>query len=346
MLAPLRRAVRALAYTAAFTAICTIRAAAQSSPPSDFHTWEDSILSSSWSARAFALFRLSQFPKSISATGRDRLVQLLGRELDGTIAPPAPNVDQGEEGYAEYIGTLTDLVSLFNDPRAIPYFARLGVAHSNGARFQVAAAGDAGIDDLVTTWNAAPSIRAGIATTLGLIIGYADSTGRPITSSHRATVRQYLLLAATDSAPWVRAAFVDGAEASGDPSYLPVLQYLAAHDTAAIDGDRYVAREASTAATHLTVRLSSKTAAALIQALSEQVMALCSAGWASPSGVCESFEAKVRAAQAALGRSQPDVTIQALHALQDEADAQRDKHLTETGYALVSGNITSLLGRL
>src|SRR5690348_5774265 len=47
--------------------------------------WEDSLLAQSWRVRADALFELTQQPQAISRTGRDHLIELLGRELDQTI---------------------------------------------------------------------------------------------------------------------------------------------------------------------------------------------------------------------------------------------------------------------
>jgi hypothetical protein len=320
----------------------TETAHAQTSPDS----WEDSLLSVRWDIRAFALFRVSAYPAAISSAGRDRLVQLLGREIDGTIAPPTADMIDDEEGYPEYLANLTDLVARFNDPRATPYFIRVGIAYSAGARFQVAAAGDPAVDGLVQTWASAPPIRPGVVTTFGFMIQYADSTGHPLTTAHRATVRQYLLLAAVDSAPWVRAAFVDAAQATGDPTYAPMLQYLALHDSAMIEGDRYVARDAGKTATALLARASSRSVSDLLQALAEQANAACAAGWVTPSEQCQSLTAKIVTAKDAIVHSQPNVAMNALQALQAELNAQRDKHVNEIAFALINGNVSYLIGRL
>lgn len=314
--------------------------------PADFHSWEDSILSPRWDIRDFALFRLSHFPGSISSTGRNRLVELFQREIDGTITPPTDSMLDDEEGYPGYLADLTNLVARFNDPRATPYFVRVGIAYSAGARFQVAAAGDPTVDGLVQTWAAAPPIRPGVVTTFGFMIQYADSTGHPLTAAHRTTVQEYLLLAATDSAPWVRAAFVDAAQATGDPTYAPILQYLAAHDSAMIEGDRYVAHDAGKAAAALLASASARSVSDLLRAVSEQADAACAAGWITPSQECQSLLAKIAAAQDAVARNEPKVAASTLPALQAELDAQRGKHVTEPAYALLSGNVTYLMGRI
>lgn len=251
-----------------------------------------------------------------------------------------------EESYGGYLADLTNLVARFNDPRATPYFVRVGIAYSAGARFQVAAAGDPTVDGLVQTWAAAPPIRPGVVTTFGFMIQYADSTGHPLTAAHRTTVQEYLLLAATDSAPWVRAAFVDAAQATGDPTYAPILQYLAAHDSAMIEGDRYVAHDAGKAAAALLASASARSVSDLLRAVSEQADAACAAGWITPSQECQSLLAKIAAAQDAVARNQPKVAASTLHALQAELDAQRGKHVTEPAYALLSGNVTYLMGRI
>ena len=314
--------------------------------PADFHGWEDSILSPTWSVRSFALFRLSQFPKAISPTGRDRMVQLLQQEADGTIAPPSSSDAQGEEGFGEYLGTLTDLVALFNDPRATPYFARFGVAFSNGARFQVAAAGDAGIDALVETWNRAPAFRPGVVQTAGLALGFADSTGASLTPVHRAQIRALILEAATDPAARVRMAFVDAATATGDPTYVGLLQYLSADDSAALGGGRYVARAATGAAALLSGKAGTTAPAALAGALAEQVDAACTAQWVSPVGACQSLIAKANAAAASIRAGRLDAARGELGAFRAELTAQRGLHVSQLAFAILDGAAARLLVRI
>jgi hypothetical protein len=278
------------------------RATAQTAP--SIRALEDSLTAPAFSARARAVAALAERPRQITATGLTRLIDLLRAELDGT-APKGAAEGEGDEGYSQYVMTLTQLVARFNDPRATPLLARQGIAITGGAAFQVAMAGDAAIAPLVATWHRNLYLRAGVVRTMAHTRYYADSTRAPLSADSRATIDEYLLRAAVAPKEWLRRAFVDAVAIIGDPSYLPLMDDMRANDPAFLDGMRYVAREAGKLVPLLAQRRVAATPASLLEGLQARQQAACRAGWITGRGLCRGLTARLTRAQSALTAGKP-----------------------------------------
>jgi hypothetical protein len=326
------------------TVAAPIRAGAQVGR-ADVPTWEGTLTAPEWPLRARAVRRLSRHASAITATGLTRLIDLLRSELDGTASHIGGENEDGE-AYSEYIMTLTHLVARFNDPRATSLLARQGIALTNSSVFQVAMAGDAGIAPLVATWNENEHLRDGVIVTMGQMRFYADSTQAPLSAASRATIDDYLLRASAEPAPWVRQAFVDAVETIGDPVYLPIVSDMSAHDTATINGKRYVARNAGMIAPVLLQRREATAPLSLFASLQAQESAACRVEWLTGGGICNSLSVKLTAAARGLARGQAAVARNVLDAFLSELTAQRGKAVNEHAYILLAGNAQYLMSRL
>jgi hypothetical protein len=294
----------------------------------DVPTLENTLTAPEWPVRAQAVRRLSRSASEISATGLTRLIDLLRSELDGTASHIGGENEDGE-AYSEYIMTLTHLVARFNDPRATPVLARQGIGLTNSSVFQVAMAGDAGIAPLVATWNANEHLRDAVIVTMGQMRFYADSAREPLSAASRATIDDYLLRASAALTPWVRQAFVDAVEAIGDPVYLPTVGDISAHDTATINGKRYVARNAGMILPVLLQRREATATVSLLASLQAQESSACRMEWIPNAGICNSLGVKLNA-----------------DAFLSELAAERGKAVNEHAYILLAGNAQYLIARL
>jgi hypothetical protein len=86
--------------------------------------------------------------------------------------------------------------------------------------------------------------------------------------------------------------------------------------------------------------------AALGNRLRDLMMRSCRLGWVDNRGICTSLLAKLDAANGSLRAGKVDRARAQLEALAHEAEAQRCKHLSSEGAALLSVNVASLLARL
>lgn len=311
----------------------------------DIGTIESRLGAGDWQSRADAVDALARRAPEITAMGLTQLIDLLGRELDGS-APVGSRTDGDEESYGQYMMTLTALITRFNDPRATPLLARQGIAIVRGSVYQVAMAGDAGIDPLTATWNETPALRPAVIITMGEMRHYADSTGQAISAQTRQTIDAHLLVAATDAEPWVRHAFVDAVASTRDVSYLPIVDDLRVNDPAVIGPVRYVARDADAVASVLRSRRDRLQPNALIGGLAAIQTAACAIDWIARDGTCISLAAKLEAARDAIARGATDAARGAITAFVNELSAQRGKAVSERAYTLLSTDATYLALRL
>lgn len=97
-------------------------------------------------------------------------------------------------------------------------------------------------------------------------------------------------------------------------------------------------REGVHVTTLLPVRSPSEvaTVGAAVQILGADLDRLCGElGWIDNPGVCQSFRAKLSAASSALGRGNSGTVRNQLSAFRSHLEAQRGKHVSENGYALL-----------
>lgn len=313
---------------------------------SDAGNPEDALLSTDFAERAGAVLHLSMSPGEISPAGRARLIELLGRELDGTI--PTDPADLGEEAYAEHMLRLTALVVRLRDGRATAPLARQGIAVSTGARFQLAAAGDAGVALLAAQWDR-EGLRAAIVRTLGLAMEYARLESSPLARESRIAIREYLLRAADAEDPWLRHAFVDAVEHAADPTYLPLIDRIALTDGAVIDGRRYVAEHAERIAPALRAALAEAPTAALMERLGEAIEAFCrvDADTGPRRGVCRAATNRWSAADRHLASGRTAEAREVLLELRTHLDAALDAGaISAAEHALLAGAATQIVERL
>lgn len=304
---------------------------------------EDSILSSRWEERrsAVALARIAI--DSLSQAGRGRFVELLQRELDQTIPVQQEPGCCDEESYGSYLADLIWIVERFNDPRATPLLARQGIAWSMGSRFQVARAGDAAVPMLLGTWDRTPTIRHGVIRTFGIMVGYADSVGSPLSGESRLAARRAILDGFASPEPWLRRASTNAASESNDPSYLPILRYLAQTDTATLQGRRYVSLGAAQAAGTLVADSGSVNQGDRFLRFRESLEVWCGQDPSRPNGVCNSLRAKLDAAEAAIARGNPNAARGQTRALVQEIEAKGAVVFGPICYALLLGGAQSLV---
>jgi HEAT repeat protein len=313
--------------------------------PRDVPTLESLLTDPDWTVRARSVRFLTPRASQISATGLTRLINLLSAELDGTV-PHVGGETEDAEAFGEYMMSLTALVSRFNDPRAVPVLARQGVGITNGSMYRVAMAGDAGVAPLVASWNANAHLRAGVIRTMGNLRFYADSTHAPLSAASRATIKDYLLRAATATEPWVRHAFVDAVSRIGDPAYLPIVSDMSAHDTAAVDGRRYIAASAAALVPALTVRRTSTTSASLLSALQAQQSTACHVNWIPKKVICDALDVELRVVAQELAHNDSRQARNLLTLYVNELTRMRGRDITESAFVMLSGDAQYLISRL
>jgi hypothetical protein len=316
--------------------------------PANWRALEDSILSPDFWARGNALYYLSSIPDSLSQQARTDVIELLRREMNGGYNLPPPEEVAPEE-FGEYWRDLLTVVERLNDPRATPLLTKVGIAFSQSSRFQIAAAGDDALDELLSRWEY-EDLRVGLINTLGLLLEYADSTGQSLSKESRLKIREHLLRAYDAPEPWVRHAFIDAVEAAMDPSYLPLLHDIVQNDPAELDGRRYVARDAEELVPSLEAERNEWSATRLISALQESVEASCDAGWIDNPRVCRSLAVKVEQAARSLQQGRGQSTKGQLRGFLNELEAQYGsqpgKHVSENAYWLLRTNSEYLLTRI
>jgi hypothetical protein len=72
----------------------------------------------------------------------------------------------------------------------------------------------------------------------------------------------------------------------------------------------------------------------------------CTLGWIDSSGICNSFEVKLKDAQAAILNNDLKLARNHLGAFQNELSAQRGKHVGELAFALLNTNVAFILFHL
>lgn len=304
---------------------------------------EDSVLSDRWEMRREVVAVARVAVESLSVAGRQRFVDLLERELDGTIPVVAEPGCCDEESYGGYLADLIWIVERFNSPRATPLLARQGIAWSMGSRFQVARAGDVAVPMLLETWERTPTIRHGVIRTFGIMVGFADSTGAPLSSGSRATARRIIMAGFESAEPWQRRAASQAAEDAADASYLPVLRYLETTDSATLDGHRYVALGAASIAWRLADDSAGASFVRRAAKLRESLGSWCETAAGGPPGQCRSLHAKLDAAETAMARGAVNAARGVSTALVNQLEGMGADRVGSTWYALLRGQALDLI---
>lgn len=205
------------------------------------------------------------------------------------------------------------------------------LAHCNTMRFQLASAGAGSIPALVASWNETPHLRHGVVVTFGIMLWYVDNTDRSLPPEARVIARRFLLRSAVAEERWLRQAFVEAADWSNDPTYLPlVLQIDPLNATARkLEGELVVIA-----------------AGDLFRRLCEQWEAMGSEAWVTDAGLQRSAALALGTAGNALSEDEVRTARAALTALTVNLGAARGRGMRTEGYDVMKCGIEALSGRL
>jgi hypothetical protein len=205
------------------------------------------------------------------------------------------------------------------------------LAHSNTTRFEVASAGGGSIPALVASWEATPALRSGVTITFGIMLWYVDNTGRALSSTDRVTVRRHLLRSAVAEEKWLRQAFVEAADWTNDPTWVPLVRQIAPESatTRKLEGELVVIRSTE-----------------LLRLTREQWEAMSEEGWVTDDGLKRSATLALGTAGTGPGDEERRTARAALTALGVNLGAARGRGLRGEAYEVMRGAIDSLATRL
>jgi hypothetical protein len=198
-------------------------------------------------------------------------------------------------------------------------------------RFKLASAGGASIPALVACWDETPHLRHGVTITFGIMLWYVDNTGRAFSAADRQTARRHLLRSAVAEEKWLRQAFVEAADWTNDPTWIPLVRQIAPASATArkLDGELVVIRTAD-----------------LMRLLVEQWEAMGAEGWVTDDGLRRSAALALGTAGNALHEEEGRTARAALTALSVNLGAARGRGMRSEAYDLMRGAIDSLGARL
>jgi len=204
------------------------------------------------------------------------------------------------------------------------------VAICASTRVRLASSGNAAVPLLLKAWEGQPSVRHGVIVTLGMMLWYADSTARPLAPEHRALARRHLLRAAVAEESWLREAFVEAAEWTHDPTYIPLVQEIDRTGPAARkllrQGDQLLPSE-------------------LLASLREQFDVAVEEGWVTDGGLTRSVRSSFTTAAAAYALHDHRAARAALTAAQVNLGQGRGTSVRPEAWSLLSEGIALILLR-
>ncbi len=197
-------------------------------------------------------------------------------------------------------------------------------------RVQLASAGDTGVPLLLAAWEGQPSVRHGVIVTFGMMLWYADSTERPLAAPHRHLARRHLLRAAAAEESWLRQAFLEAAEWTHDPTYLPLVRQVDPKSPVIAKLER-----------HRDLTLPGE----LLASLREQFDVAREEGWFSDDGLVRSLRTSFQTAAASYADLDVRGARAALTAAQVNLGQARGRGVVAEAWLLLSEGITMLLTR-
>jgi hypothetical protein len=204
------------------------------------------------------------------------------------------------------------------------------VAICASTRVRLASSGSAAVPLLLQAWEGQPSVRHGVIVTLGMMLWYADSTARPLAPEHRTLARRHLLRAAVAEESWLREAFVEAAEWTHDPTYLPLVQEIERGGQVGRKllrhGDQLLPGE-------------------LLASLREQFDVVVEEGWVSDEGLARSVRTSFATATASYATHDHRTARAALTAAQVNLGQGRGRSVRPEAWSLLSEGIALVLLR-
>ena len=201
------------------------------------------------------------------------------------------------------------------------------IAHCHAARYRVASAGAPSVPELVAGWETTPTLRAGIIVTFGILLWYAENTGAPLSRGDRVLARRHLIRGAGAEEAWIRQGFVEAAEWTHDPIWIPLVRRL--------DPKTPVAGR-------LEAEHRARSAGELVAALEELWEALCGEAWVADAGLCRSTQLGFSTAQAAIERRDGRTARAALAAMGVNIGAARGRGVRAEAYDLLKSGIAAI----
>lgn len=198
------------------------------------------------------------------------------------------------------------------------------IAHDHAARYRMASAGALSVPELVAGWDTTPTLRAGIIVTFGILLWYAENAGTPLSRADRVLARRHLIRGAGAEEAWIRQGFIEAAEWTHDPIWIPLVRRV---DPASLVGRRLDAEHRV------------RTAGELVSALEELWEALCAEGWVTDPGLCRSTQLGFSTAQAAVERLDGRTARAALAAMSVNVGAARGRGVRSESYDLLKSGI-------
>lgn len=204
------------------------------------------------------------------------------------------------------------------------------IGHCDTTRFKLASAGPDALPVLAASWESTPSLRAGVAVTFGMMLWYSDSIARPLGHAERVVARRHLLRCAVAEEAWLRTAFVEAAEWTHDPTYLPWVRTM---------------QPSAATLRKLELELVHIDPAELTQALLEQWEAMCAEGWVADDGLRRSALLAFGSARSALAEQDGRTARAVLAALSANLGAARGRGLRLEGYELMRSGLDAVTAR-
>ncbi|HEX7048791.1 MAG TPA: hypothetical protein VF188_01165 [Longimicrobiales bacterium] len=298
-----------------------------------------------WVVRSAAVAALNQMSDADLPAGyAAAAIDLLAREVDETWNAEGPV----GEGYGEYLIDVVLLVLRTGDPDAVRPLAFLGIDVSVGARRFLARHPDRALPALEEAWREHWPLRSDIVPTLGEML-LADRNGEiRLTETQRRIIDRRLFVAAFDSVPNSRYAFVETVGEVVLPEWTPVVASLAENDTIAHDRWSFIQGAAQRYRAPLEAARSALSDLAMLAALQRLHRMVCDdEAQGARFGQCTALashlanaERQLRAGRRIPGRAQIDAYLRGL----DRSAAQGI--FTTREYVLLSGNASALLDRL
>ncbi|MBW8772244.1 MAG: hypothetical protein JF590_02960 [Gemmatimonadetes bacterium] len=205
------------------------------------------------------------------------------------------------------------------------------LAHCNTMRFKLASAGAGSIPALVACWNETPHLRHGVVVTFGIMLWYMDNTDRTLTPEDRVIARRFLLRSAVAEERWLRQAFVEAADWTNDPTYLPLVL--------GIDPLTPTARK-------LEGELVVISSGDLFRRLCEQWDAMGAEAWVTDGGLQRSAALALGTAGNALSEDEMRTARAALTALVVNLAAAKGRGVRAEGYEVMKCGVETLSARL
>ena len=198
------------------------------------------------------------------------------------------------------------------------------IAHCHAARYRIASAGAVSVPELVEGWHVTPTLRAGIIVTFGILLWYAENAGTPLARADRVMARRHLIRGAGAEEAWIRQGFIEAAEWTHDPVWIPLVRWVDPMSAVArrLEGEHRV----RSAAEHLA-------------ALEELWTALCEEGWVVDAGLCRSTQLGFQTAQLAVERSDHRTARAVLAAMGVNVSGARGRGVRSEAYDLFKSGI-------